>query len=276
MLSETEQPATPISPPIKWPGGKRSLASKILQFIPKEFDTYYEPFLGGGAVFFSLRPSKAVLSDTNENLINAYTQIRDNHSALIKSIKSLKNTEEDYYKIRSSKPRTELTKAARMLYLSRLAFNGIHRVNLKGEFNVPYGKKIDLSSVNETQISEASLALRKSVLRLCDFETATLEASENDVVFFDPPYTVAHANNGFVKYNEKIFSWQDQIRLADHSKRLASKGCTVIISNADHKSIRDLYSDFECHIVQRHSVIAASSDHRRQITECIFTLGGAI
>lgn len=260
-------------PLIKWPGGKRALVGSILQFIPKKFGTYFEPFFGGGAVFFALQPSSAVLSDANEELINAYTQVRDNPQALAHALRSLKNSEHDYYKIRATAPRTELHKAARLIYLTRLSFNGIHRVNLRGEFNVPYGYKTHLTTIDEEHLYLASSALRDAKLMAGDFEANTRDASKGDVIYFDPPYTVAHGLNGFVKYNERIFSWSDQERLAEYARTLANRGCRVIVSNADHESIHALYCGFRCHIIKRPSVIAASSSHRRQITECVFSLG---
>lgn len=263
-----------IPPLIKWPGGKRSLAQTILQFVPCRYETYYEPFLGGGAVFFALRPLKSVLSDANQELINAYMHVRDHKDDLIRAMRSLKNSEDDYYTVRASSPRTPLRKAARTLYLTRLAFNGIHRVNLRGQFNVPYGHKTHLSTIDEHHLASASEALSSATLASADFQEITESANHRDVVYFDPPYTVAHANNGFVKYNERIFSWDDQERLAMHARELASRGCRVIVSNADHPSLHDLYHDFECHIVERPSVIAAASKHRRMVTECIFVLGG--
>lgn len=260
-------------PLIKWPGGKRALVGSILQFIPKKFGTYFEPFFGGGAVFFALQPSGAVLSDANEELINAYTQVRDNPDALARALRSLKNSEHDYYKIRATAPRTQLHKAARLIYLTRLSFNGIHRVNLRGEFNVPYGYKTHLTTIDEEHLYLASSALRDAKLMSGDFEANTRDARNGDVVYFDPPYTVAHGLNGFVKYNERIFSWSDQERLAEYASTLANRGCRVIVSNADHESLHALYRGFQCHIIKRPSVIAASSSHRRQITECVFTLG---
>lgn len=260
-------------PLIKWPGGKRALVGSILQFIPEKFGTYFEPFFGGGAVFFALQPSSAVLSDANEELINAYTHVRDNPEALADALRSLKNSERDYYKIRATEPRTQLHKAARLLYLTRLSFNGIHRVNLRGEFNVPYGYKTHLTTIDEEHLYLASSALMGAKLLAGDFEENTQNADKGDVIYFDPPYTVAHGLNGFVKYNERIFSWSDQERLAEHVRTLANRGCSVIVSNADHESIHTLYRGFRCHIIKRPSVIAASSSHRRQITECVFSLG---
>jgi DNA adenine methylase len=269
--SRVDRPA--LNPLIKWPGGKRALAQRILQFVPSTFGTYYEPFFGGGAVFFSLQPRRAVLSDANPELINAYVQIRDAQEELLRSLRKLKNTEADYYAVRDSAPRTPINRASRMLYLTRLSFNGIHRVNLKGEFNVPYGYKTHLDPVDEEHLLSVAKTLKQADLRIGDFEGITGNAESGDVLYFDPPYTVAHANNGFVKYNERIFSWQDQERLAAHARTLADRGCRVIISNADHPSLRKLYEGFDCHVVKRFSVIAASGSHRREITECIFVLG---
>lgn len=259
-------------PLIKWPGGKRSLVDSILQFFPEAFDTYYEPFFGGGAVFFALQPTNAVLSDANDELVNAYVQVRDNPNELVKVLHSFKNTEQDYYLIRRMTSQTRVQRAARLLYLTRLSFNGIHRVNLRGEFNVPYGYKTHLSAVDQEQLFKASSALQNAKIESGDFEFMTRNAKNGDVVYFDPPYTVAHGHNGFVKYNERIFSWHDQQRLAEHARTLANRGCRVVVSNADHHSIHELYKGFSCNIIERSSVIAASSIHRRKITECIFSL----
>jgi DNA adenine methylase len=260
-------------PLIKWPGGKRLLAHAILKLIPPKFGTYYEPFIGGGAVFFALQPNKAVLSDANAELINAYEQIRDNAEKLVDALRAFKNTEQDYYAVRAMLPKLPIRKAARFLYLNRLSFNGIHRVNSRGEFNVPYGKRQHLSVFDEELLFRTASVLKKAVLKNGDFEHMTRKAGKGDVVYFDPPYTVAHGKNGFLKYNENIFSWHDQQRLALHAKVLAGRGCRVIVSNADHVSIRQLYSDFHCQIVERPSVIAAISKHRGVVTECVFTMG---
>lgn len=260
-------------PLIKWPGGKRALAASILRYVPERFGKYYEPFLGGAAVFFALRPESAVLSDANVELMNAYVQVRDNAEGLARVLRSFKNSESDYYAIRAKSPRTPVRKAARMLYLARLSFNGIHRVNLRGEFNVPYGYKTHLTAIDEDHLFSTSNALRTAELRSGDFERTTQDAAHGDVVYFDPPYTVAHGLNGFVKYNERIFSWHDQERLAEYAEALAKRGCRVIVSNADHQSIHKLYKRFRCEVIERPSVIAASSAHRRMITECIFALG---
>jgi DNA adenine methylase len=171
-------------------------------------------------------------------------------------------------------PKSDAARAARLIYLVTLAFNGIYRVNLKGEFNVPYGYKTHLNPCDEERIRKASKLLSRAVVLDQDFEEAVTRAKEDDLVYLDPPYTVAHGNNGFIKYNAKIFSWEDQIRLARAAKGLVAKGCTVIVSNADHSSIRRLYDGFTKILLERNSVIAASSDFRSRITESVFYAGG--
>lgn len=272
-LERLHQQLQIVKPLINWPGGKRTLAPQILQFFPSSFRTYYEPFLGGGAIFFALKPSNAVLADINLDLVNAYVQVRDYPESLIQTLKLLRNSKSDYYLIRAQSPQSPIQNAARLLYLARFAFNGIHRVNLKGKFNVPYGHKTHLSSVDEGLLWATSKSLQNTKLWSCDFEKTTQNAVKGDLIYFDPPYTVAHAANGFIKYNERIFSWDDQQRLASHARMLAARGCYVVVSNADHASVHQLYEGFECHIVERRSRIAASSFYRRKVTECIFVLG---
>jgi len=260
-------------PFLKWPGGKRFLLYAILPLIPKSFNRYFEPFLGGGALFFALSPAKAHLSDNNSDLIHAYTYIRNHPGAVIRELRALRNSEGDYYRIRSKEAKTDVARAARLVYLVTLAFNGIYRVNLDGKFNVPYGYKTHLNPCNEDRLREASGLLKKAVIRDQDFEAALSKAKECDLVYLDPPYTVAHGNNGFIKYNAKIFSWEDQLRLARKANDLAAKGCHVIVSNADHASIRKLYNEFHTIELERNSVMAASSDCRSRVTECIFYSG---
>lgn len=261
------------SPLLKWPGGKRALVPELVKHIPKRYGTYYEPFFGGGALFFALQPEMAVLSDLNEDLISCYRCVKNSPNELIRALRRHRNSKDEYYRIRESNPRTEVTRAARLLYLTKLSFNGIHRVNLRGEFNVPYGHKTHLECVDNNLLLGASIALQNATLQIGDFEAVTADAKNGDLVYFDPPYTVAHANNGFIKYNEHIFSWADQQRLACHAKKLAKRGCHVLVSNADHASISALYGNAKRLVLERHSVIAASREHRRRITENLFILG---
>lgn len=259
-----------IAPLLKWPGGKRALAKDIVALMPKTFNNYYEPFLGGGALFFALRPERSVLADSNSELINCYTQVRDYPDAVIAFLSRLKNTEADYYAVRASRPTRRAARAARLIYLTTLSFNGIHRENLRGEFNVPYGHKTHLLACDPVKIYEASAVLASAELRCGDFEQSVADAQLGDLVYLDPPYTVAHGNNGFLKYNAKIFSWEDQRRLAKVAAELHRRGCHVVVSNADHPSIEGLYRNFKATKITRASVIAASAGHRRAVTECVF------
>lgn len=221
-------------------------------------------------MFFCLAPQSAVLSDTNAELINAYVQVRDNPARVIDELLALRNSERAYYSLRSTRPRSDLKKAVRLLYLSTLSFNGIHRVNLRGDFNVPYGHKSYLPTCNESHLWSASSLLQRTTLLASDFQAATMRAAAGSLVYFDPPYTVAHGANGFLKYNERIFSWADQVRLAQHARLLADRGCHVVVSNADHVSVRRLYGDFKAVRLHRYSRIAASSIHRRVVSEMAF------
>ncbi|MGB3124414.1 MAG: Dam family site-specific DNA-(adenine-N6)-methyltransferase, partial [Pseudomonas sp.] len=177
------------TPLIRWPGGKRALVSKITSKFPQNFDRYYEPFFGGGAIFFAMAPDNASLSDINSDLINAYIMVRDRPSELIGDLERYDNSEKFYYEIRASKPSDIIKKSARLLYLTRLSFNGIYRVNLNGDFNVPYGKKYHLSAFDLPKLLQVSEALKGVSLSVADFELATQSARSGDLVYFDPPYT---------------------------------------------------------------------------------------
>src|SRR5438093_915951 len=160
---------TGCEPLLKWPGGKRALLPHLLPLIPSSFNRYIEPFFGGGALFFTIRPSSALLSDSNEDLINCYREIRDNPKELLSYLRRMKNSKEDYYRIRSISPRSETGKAARFLYLATLSFNGIYRVNRHGVFNVPYGHKTHLIVYQPERTMQISCALAKCDLECLDF-----------------------------------------------------------------------------------------------------------
>jgi|SRR2546423_12171943 len=270
LMFEQCNPGVKGEPLFRWPGGKRALLKHLLPLLPKAFNRYYEPFFGGGAVFFALRPKMAVLSDTNPDLINCYIQVRDRPNEVIAHLSKLKNTEQDYYRIRDKVPTDAVAKASRLIYLAALSFNGIYRLNSSGTFNVPYGYRTHLRPCDPAKIKAVSQSLFSAKLHPHDFEIAVEDAKKGDLIYVDPPYTVAHGNNGFLKYNAKIFSWSDQIRLATLVKNLAKRGCYVVISNADHPSIHGLYKGFKLKKVERASIIAASADNRRRTTECIF------
>ena len=268
-ISDAAKPEK-CQPLFRWAGGKRRLVSQILPFLPLKYNHYYEPFCGGAALFFELRPTDATLGDKNEELINCYQQVKEHPEEVVTALHKLKNTKTDYYEIRGYIPKSDVGRAARLIYLMALSFNGIYRVNSDGKFNVPYGSK-NKRKFDFERIRNVSKALANVELVHGDFETTVERARKGDLVYFDPPYTVAHGNNGFIQYNEKIFSWADQVKLAKLAKQLAERGCNVIISNAAHTSIGEIYSAFKTQIVVRHSGIGALPKARKYIAEFVFT-----
>jgi DNA adenine methylase len=254
---------------MKWAGGKRRLLGHILPEINLS-KRYFEPFIGGGAVFFALGHRDSVIADTNPEVTNCYQQIRSNLLEVLSCLRTLKNSENHYYSVREWDPSTKAERAARTLYLTRLSFNGIYRQNRQGQFNVPYGHKLHLKVADEDHLESVRQKLIGIKIRTGDFESTVHDAQKGDTVYFDPPYTVAHSNNGFVKYNARIFSWEDQRRLAAFAKKLVERGCSVIVSNADHYSIDELYKDFKRMRIERPSVIAAASGHRKPVSEALF------
>lgn len=237
--------------------------------------TYYEPFLGGGAAFFGLAPERAVLADLNPDLIHVYKTMRGSPTALHKRLAfhQSRHDKHHYYETRASRPSGEVDRAARILYLNRTCFNGIWRVNLRGEFNVPIGTKTRVVFDGES-FRDIARTLEGVSLLAQDFEKTIQKAGPGDVVYADPPYTVAHNYNGFLKYNDEIFSWSDQVRLRDALKNAAERGARVLVSNANHESIQQLYGDFgQVHEVSRYSVIAGAADRRAPTTELLITEG---
>lgn len=261
------------TPFLKWAGGKRWLTESHLNIFPESYKNYYEPFLGSGAVFFALQPIKSTLSDLNSELIETYCAIKEDWTKVFERLEAhhKKHSKDYYYKVRSSKPRTAHTRAARFIYLNRTCWNGLYRVNLKGEFNVPIGTKQN-AILPTDDFKLLSDNLKNSCLLTGDFETTIDLAEGGDLLFVDPPYTVKHNLNGFVKYNEKIFSWEDQIRLSECLKRAASRGCKIIATNAYHPAVTELYEEhFNINALDRHSVIAASSTYRGRYEELLIT-----
>ncbi|MDP2386992.1 MAG: Dam family site-specific DNA-(adenine-N6)-methyltransferase [Bacteroidota bacterium] len=260
-----------MEPFLKWAGGKRWLTTRPIDIFPDHVETkrYFEPFLGGAAVFFHLQPTGGYLSDLNVDLINAYTTIRDNWEDLVDVLFKYdkKHSVDFYYEMREKKPRVSLLQAARFIYLNRTCWNGLYRVNKNGQFNVPIGTKTKVLST-EDNFQELSLLLNTMSIESCDFQNTIDKARSGDFVFIDPPYTVKHNLNGFVKYNEKIFSWQDQIRLKDSVSKAIKRGAFVLILNANHISIKELYKGVGKTIeLERASVIAGNSSARGRYTE---------
>ncbi|WP_422033633.1 DNA adenine methylase [Reyranella sp.] len=258
-----------VGPFLKWAGGKRWLAARYGNLLPTDFANYLEPFLGSGAVFFHLRPKNAVLSDKNSALINVYQQIRCNWQAVHRALSRHQkcHSKQYYYEERRRRHRLAHEEAAQFLYLNRTCWNGLYRVNLRGQFNVPIGTKSSVI-LDTDDFAGASNLLRDVNLEVSDFEKTVDMARLNDFLFVDPPYTTRHNSNGFIKYNEELFSWADQERLAYAVRRAAARGVKVLVTNADHDCIRELYLGVGEHIeLDRASVLAADPGNRGQITE---------
>jgi len=260
-----------IDPFLKWAGGKRWLVRRFDTLFPKVFTRYIEPFLGSGSVFFHLNPGKAILADNNSELINAYRCVKATplliHRRLIQY--QARHSAAFYYKIRKAAPPAALDRAVRFIYLNRTCFNGLYRVNLDGLFNVPVGSKTKVQFPTR-YLSDIAMAMKHASIRVADFETSLAEAGAGDFAYIDPPYTVMHNNNNFIKYNASLFSWKDQIRLSVAVRRAARRGALIMVSNADHESVRELYGGFGTHhSVERSSRLAADAQHRERATELV-------
>ena len=223
-------------------------------------------------MFFALQPSKAVLADSNVRLIETYTQIRDNPKYVYKLLRQhhLAHSDEHYYLERNRQhPRSASQRAAQFIYLNRTCWNGLYRVNLKGEFNVPRGTKTSVV-LNSDNFEAVSDALRDVEFLAQDFSNTMALAGSGDLIYVDPPYTVKHKYNGFAKYNEKIFSWEDQVRLRDDVVAAVERGALVAVSNADHESLTELYHGIGVHYsISRSSVIAGGASNRGNVDELL-------
>lgn len=264
------EPGSHVTPFLKWAGGKRWLVRDCPELLEIPFDRYFEPFLGSGAVFFSLLPSSAIVSDSNAELILTYHAVKSNWQAVWAELENMQrmHSREFYYATRASQPTEETFRAARFLYLNRTCWNGLYRVNTRGEFNVPIGTKTDILAGGN--LSACSAALQNAELDCCDFATTIRKAQAGDLVYVDPPYTVRHNVNGFLKYNQTLFSWDDQVRLRDEVVGACDRGVKVIVSNAAHESVKALYKGIgEINILERASVISGKTSGRKREQEIV-------
>ncbi len=239
-----------------------------------KINSYHEPFVGGGAVFFSMcLEGAAYLSDLNPQLVNAYVQIRDKPEDVINCLFSFPNTQADYYRIRNDLTADETPEnAARFVFLNQTSFNGLYRVNGCGKYNVPYGfRKNWTYDVN--RIRQASLKLQNVHISTGDFEINRSFIGCGDLVFLDPPYTVSHNQNGFIQYNQNLFSLDDQYRLKEFIEDIKNKGAYYVLTNAAHKTVREIFQTRGDFVVElyRNSLIGGRNAARSAISEYIFT-----
>jgi DNA adenine methylase len=274
-VAERAEPAPILLPFLKWPGGKRWAAGQIAAMVRRHLiHAYYEPFLGGGAVFFSLQPKRAMLSDVNGDLINTYRVVRDSVGQVISRLRGLPVDKCTYNRLRADEPVDRIERAVRFLYLNRTAFAGMYRLNLNGKFNVPFGGGERTPEIlwATPLLRAASSVLSTASIRRSDFEPILDRAMRGDVVYCDPTYTVAHDCNGFIRYNERNFSWEDQVRLARAARRASRRGAKVVVTNANHPTVRELYSGARFQVLHRRSLVSTDVSKRRDVDELLVCL----
>lgn len=253
MAQEYQQIAVEPKPFVKWAGGKRQLLAELEKNFPKQFGTYFEPFLGGGALLFDLlakKPNlKCSVSDLNSDLVLAYVTIRDKLGRLIESLENhSKNYHKDstgyYYEVRKQEPKSQIEKVSRLLFLNKTCFNGLYRVNSKGKFNVPLGRYTNPNIVNRENLTTVSKFLQSDKIKIScrDFESILNDAKKGDFVYFDPPYQPVSDTANFTSYTHRDFTEDDLQRLADLANQLNSKGSHVLLSNSNTKIVKKIFS----------------------------------
>ena len=270
-----------LQPFTKWTGGKRQLLGELRSYMPETYGRYFEPFVGGGALFFDLAPEKAVINDFNEELINAYRQIKNNPAELINLlIKHKENNSKDYYLELRSADRdgrisrmTGVERAARILYMLRVDFNGLYRVNSKNQFNVPYGRYKNPKIVDVDLLYQISEYLNENDVEILqtDFAEAVKDAQTGDFVYFDPPYIPLNETSSFTSYTHEGFSYEEQVRLRDTFKELTERGVYAMLSNSSSPLVEELYKDFNIYFVEAQRTNGAKSSSRGKISEIIVT-----
>lgn len=258
---------------LKWAGGKKWFLTQYSDLIPQEYNTYIEPFLGGGSVFFYLEPKTSILNDLNKELIITYKAVRDNPEKLYNLLMKMKNRHNKrfYYKVRASEPKGNLEIAARMIYLNHTCFNGIYRVNRDGKFNVPIGTDNKIIS-DDDKFLERSRILKNTSIKCEDFENIIAKAKKGDLLFCDPPYAIRDKDVS-ISYNKTQFTYNDQIRLATAIEKAQHRNVKIIMTNVNHISIKKLYDKTKFKLIdaERHCMISGLNKGRSLYNELIIT-----
>ena len=272
VLEKLQQETYPI---VKWVGGKRQLMFELLKNLPENYNRYFEPFIGGGALFFELQPDNAYISDMNEELINLYQVVRDNVDELITDLQKHDISKEYFMEIRNI-DRTEeyenwstVQKASRFIYLNRTCFNGMYRVNSKGEFNVPFGHYKNPRILDENNLINCSNLLQKTEIKHADFSKILKKVKKGDFVYFDPPYVPLSETSSFTSYTKDGFDIHMQFKLKDVCNELDSMGVKFLLSNSDTKLVNELYENYNIKKVFASRQINANADGRGKITEVL-------
>lgn len=267
-----------VVPVVKWAGGKRQIIDHIERYIPKKFTTYFEPFLGGGAVLFSLQPKKAVVCDINSELINLYEVIKTDVEELIKDLQQHRNEEQYFYEIRELDRDKEkylqlspIQRASRIVYLNKTCYNGLFRVNKAGEFNAPFGNYKNPNIVNEITLRAVSSYFNKAQITfLCtDFEEALKSVKKGSFIYLDPPYDPVSDTSSFTGYDKGGFNREEQVRLKETCDQLNRKGAKFLLSNSATDFIKNLYREYRIEIIQAKRPINSKADKRGEIDEVL-------
>ena len=266
MKNKDNKNVQKYKPILKWAGGKTQLLEHLLPKIPKEYNKYIEPFFGGGALFFALKPNNSIIADSNPELINLYRVIAKDVNSLISELKNLKNEKDFFYDMRKKEfsELSEIEAAARTIFLNKTAFNGLYRVNKKGQFNVPFGYYKNPKILDEDQLLAASKILKKTKILLGDFKDVLCKhAKKGDFIFLDPPYLPVSKYSDFKRYTKEQFYEKDQISLANLVNKLSKKGCHILLTNSNHPLIHELYKDFNIDIYKTKRNINSKSTNRK-------------
>lgn len=250
---------------------------EILNLIPKNISVYYEPFVGGGAVLFSLQPKRAVINDANSELINVYNVIKNNVEELITDLHTHKNESDYFYNIRALdreidfENMSDIKKASRIIFLNKTCYNGLYRVNNAGEFNSPFGKYKNPNIVNEATLRAVSNYLNKNNITILsqDYSSVLKKPEKNSFVYFDPPYDPVSQSSNFTGYTQGKFNNNDQIMLRDKCDELNSKSIKFLLSNSATKFIEELYSDYNIHYVKANRAVNSVAEKRGEINEVL-------
>jgi len=274
-VSQQYQLTASPKPFVKWAGGKRQLIPQIEKHLPEKFSSYFEPFLGGGALLFHLlsenKNLKGYVSDLNSDLVLAYVTIRDNLNGLLKSLQKhsdnyFSDSKSYYYSVRESNPKSQIEKVSRLLFMNRTCFNGLYRVNSKGKFNVPLGRYSNPNIVQEENLRSVNQFLNhnKIIIKCQDFSSTVEKAKKGDFVYFDPPYQPVSKTANFTSYTNGNFGLNDLKRLAKVSNELTKKGVNVLLSNSSSKQVRELFSSKAWEIFEIQANRAINSDSKKR------------
>lgn len=263
------------SPVIKWAGGKRQLLPELRRRLPSSYNRYFEPFIGGGALYFDIAPLDAYISDINPELVNLYEVIRDDVEALISDLSSHENSLEYYNEIRALDRNPNYTnispvrKASRFIYLNKTCFNGLYRVNRKGFFNVPFGRYANPNFLNKESLYVASEVLQTAQIECASFENILNFVKKGDFVYFDPPYIPLSQTASFTSYSKEDFGMDKQVQLKSLCDKLSAMGVNFILSNSDTPISNDLYSEYNVEKIYASRSINSKADGRGKIAEII-------